>query len=79
MNKNQSCRTCIFYEITPNNLQGGICRRLPPTTIALPAKGPFPGQARILIRAFYPPIKRSDVGCGEYREDYNIEEGNGED
>ena len=37
--RNQSCGTCVFHTIDPNNLGQGLCRRYPPQFSAIQAKG----------------------------------------
>lgn len=69
------CSTCIFWEAKERDKQtqaptGGICRRNPPTPIAIYGTNAL-GQPAMALQAHFPPTLPSEY-CGEH--DSGIEE-----
>lgn len=67
----QVCATCIFLRRLPpdpqnigRKMQGGICKRMPPTPIILVSQG-VGGQIVQQMQSFSPPVADSD-SCGEW-------------
>lgn len=71
----QTCASCIFYE--SEGAHKDCCRRMPPTGALVPAKGRLHGQQGLRPISYYPPVVLRDKGCGEYEQNYPIEDSNG--
>lgn len=62
---NETCGTCKFKLINPNNLSDLQCRRNPPTVLLVPEPGGMGVQ--LAIKAAYPPVHAKQPACGEYK------------
>lgn len=65
------CATCIYMRRLPpdpqnigKKMQGGICKRMPPTPIILVSQG-VGGQIVQQMQSFSPPVADGD-SCGEW-------------
>ena len=69
------CRNCIWFRrlpLDPKNIgrqmQGGICKRMPPTPILLPSP-----DGNLSLQAMSPPVSVEDT-CGEFDDGVEVEE-----
>lgn len=58
-----TCQICMHF--VAHDAETGICRRYPPTPLALPTKNAL-GQQALSVQPMWSPVNVEDI-CGEFR------------
>lgn len=58
-----NCGGCEHWLVNAQ-VGGGLCRRYPPTILAIPGADAL-GRSQVVIQAFFPPVTK-EMTCGEW-------------